>query len=240
MQHFRKKIALVTGASRGLGFHTALQLAQQGALVVATARQKRSLDGLAQELEKLGAPHLLVALELQDANCVKALANLIRSRWGVLDILVANAGILGALSPVESYEISQFEEVIRTNFLGNFFLIQAFADLLKKSAAGRAVFLTSGAANNARPKWSGYGSSKAALNLLVRSWAKENEDKNIKINLVSPGATRTAMRAEAMPQEDPSSLPSPEKISSSFLHLLSENCQITGRIFDCRKNDFTE
>jgi NAD(P)-dependent dehydrogenase (short-subunit alcohol dehydrogenase family) len=213
---------LVTGASRGIGRATALALANQGAHVIATARSKAALEQLDDEIRTSGkGKTTLVPLDLKDADAVYILANTIKERYGRLDGLLGNAGVLGTLGPVHTVTPSSFDETIEVNLTANWRLIRAFDPLLRASPAPRAVFITSGVVPRPRAFWGPYQASKAALEALIHAWAEETEKTALRVNVFDPGAVRTDMRAAAMPGEDPMTLPAPDVIAAQIVPLLS-------------------
>jgi NAD(P)-dependent dehydrogenase (short-subunit alcohol dehydrogenase family) len=216
------RIALVTGASRGLGYSIALKLAEAGAHVIATARTQAGLEELDDAINAAGGACTLVPLDVQAPDGVEKLAEAIESRWGKLDALVVNAGVLGDLMPAAQLTSKIWNEVLAVNLIAPARFIRAFEPLLKKSDAGRAVFTTSGVGSrNAKAFWAAYGASKAGLDNLVQSWAQELDGSPLKVNLVDPGRTRTRMRAKAAPGEDPLSIPHPDEIAPIFVSLCS-------------------
>ncbi|WP_041583194.1 SDR family NAD(P)-dependent oxidoreductase [Bartonella australis] len=231
-------VALVTGASKGIGYHLALELAARGAHIIALARTINSLAVLEDKIREKGSSATLVPLDLRHMEAIDTLAVSINERWKKLDIMVANAGILGTLSPIAYVENEIFEEVFRVNLTSQYRLMKAFEPLLRKSNAGRAILLSSSVAHLARASWGPYAASKAALEIIARCWAEELKQTRIKVNCVNPGATRTAMRAQAMPDEDPQTLPSPQEVAAKIAPLLSPNLKETGKLFDVRTNRF--
>lgn len=213
------RIALVTGASRGIGRAIALQLAQEGAHVIAMARTQGALEELDDEIRKLGGNASLVPADMTDLDSLDRLGGVIAERWGKLDILVGNAGLLGSISPSPHIDPDLFEETMKVNFTANWRLVRSLDRLLRTSDAGRAVFITSGSAQSRKAYWSLYAASKAALDAMVESYAKEVEHSNLKVNLVNPGPTATQMRAKAMPGEDPATLPQPSDIAELVVSL---------------------
>jgi NAD(P)-dependent dehydrogenase (short-subunit alcohol dehydrogenase family) len=191
------KIALVTGASRGIGYATALALAKAGAHVVAVARTVGGLEELDDAIGGVGGTATLVPLDLRDTDGILRLALALNERYQHLDVLVGNAGLLGPLSPLPHVEPAAWDEVMTVNVSANFHLIRAMDPLLRAAEAGRAVFVTSGAASNIRAYWGPYAISKAALNALARTYAAETVTTNVRVNLFNPGPTRTRMRAAA-------------------------------------------
>lgn len=231
------QIAVVTGASRGIGRAIALMLAREGAHVIAIARDVAGLESLDDAIKALGTKDgaTLVPLDLQDHTALDRLGASILGRWGALDILVGNAGILGPITPVEHIPQQQWQELLDVNLTANWRLIRALAPLLHASKnGGRAVFVSSSAARGAKPFWGGYAMSKAALESIVKAWAAENAKTRLRINLFNPGATRTAMRAAAMPGEDQMRLPAPETVAEALLPLLLPSCGKNGETIDFR------
>lgn len=234
------RIALVTGASRGIGYHLARQLGAAGAHVVAVARTVGGLEELDDEIRAAGGETTLVPLDLADMAGIDRLGAAINERWGKLDILVANAGILGVLSPVGHIEAKVFERVMTVNVTATWRLIRSTEPLLKKSDAGRAVLLSSGVAHSCRPFWGAYAASKAAVEVLARTWAAETGNSALRVNSVNPGPTRTAMRAQAMPGEDPMTLPHASEIAAAILPLAMPALTETGKLFDARAGRFLD
>lgn len=232
------RIALVTGASRGIGYHLALEFAKRGAHIVAVARTLQGLEELDDQIQTFQATATLVPLDLHDMEAIDRLGASISERWGKLDIVVANAGVLGTIAPLAHIEAKIFEEVVDINITSQWRLMRTTEPLLRNSDAGRAILLSSGAAHKARGFWGPYAASKAALEVLGRCWADELSQTTIKVNLVNPGATRTAMRAKAMPGEDPEILPTAQEIAAKIAILASPELNITGQLFDARKNKF--
>ncbi len=215
------RIALVTGASRGIGRAAALGLAEAGAHVIATARTQGGLEALDDEIfAATGAHATLVPLDIRNGDGVDQLGGQIFVRWGRLDILVSAAGDLGQLTPTAHLEPRTFERAVAVNLTANFRLIRALEPLLRKSDAGRAVFLTTGVAREPRPFFSAYGASKAGLDNLVSAWADELAHTSVRTVLLSPGPMRTRMRAAAFPGEDASTLPAPEALVPDLIDLV--------------------
>jgi NAD(P)-dependent dehydrogenase (short-subunit alcohol dehydrogenase family) len=223
-----KRIALVTGASRGLGRAVALELARRGWRVIATARAQKALEKLDDEIRALGGEATLIPLDLKDGAAIDGLAAPLFERFGKIDGLAACAGALGLLTPTHQATPAIMDETIQVNFLANQRLIRALHPLLRESDAGRAVFLTSGASKNLRAYWAPYSASKAALDALVMCYAAELNVTNIKANLFNPGPTRTAMRAKAFPGEDPMTLPAPEEVAPAIADMLEPAYQENG------------
>ena len=226
------RIALVTGASRGIGFATAIALAKAGAHIVATARTQGGLEELDDEIQKNGGSATLVPLNLTDSDGIARLGAGLHERYGKLDILVGNAGVLGPSSPVGHIELKTFNDVMAVNVSANFQLIRCMEPLLKQSDAGRAVFITSGAANKATAYVSPYAASKAALETLARAWAQETANTPLRINLFNPGPIRTRMRATLMPGEDPATLDTPEQVAEFIVPMCAPDWTETGKFYD--------
>ncbi|MDM9619929.1 SDR family NAD(P)-dependent oxidoreductase [Rhizobium sp. S96] len=234
------KIALVTGASRGIGYFTALELAKAGAHVIACARTVGGLEDLDDAIKAIGGSATLVPFDLADMNAIDALGASIFERWGKLDILVANAGVLGVISPIGHVEAKTFEKVMNINVTATWRLIRSVDPLLTRSDAGRAVILSSGAAHKCRPFWGPYSASKAAVEALARTWAGESQSTPLRITSVDPGATRTAMRAQAVPGENPETLPHPSEIAKAILPLVGPDVTETGKLFVVRENKLVD
>src|SRR5213595_3240783 len=216
-QPLASRIALVTGASRGIGYATARALAKAGAHVVALARTQAGLEELDDEIRKDGGSATLVPLDLSDYDGIARLGAALHERHGKLDILIGNAGLAGPSSPLGHIDLKPWNEVMALNVTANFQLIRCMEPLLKNSDAGRAVFVTSAAASQASAYLGPYAVSKAALETLVRVWANETASTAMRVNLFSPGPIRTRMRATVFPGEDPSTLDTPEQAAESLL-----------------------
>ncbi|MEZ2220835.1 SDR family NAD(P)-dependent oxidoreductase [Rhizobium sp. RCC_161_2] len=238
--NLKDKIALVTGASRGIGYFTALELAKAGAHVIACARTVGGLEELDDAIKAVGGSATLVPFDLADMNAIDALGASIFERWGKLDILVANAGVLGVISPIGHIEAKVFEKVMTVNVTATWRLIRSVEPLLMRSDAGRAIILSSAAAHRCRPFWGAYSASKAAVEALARTWAGETQSTPLRITSVDPGATRTAMRAQAMPGEDPDTLPHPRDVAQSILPLAGPDVTETGKLFVVRENKLVD
>lgn len=229
------RVALVTGASRGLGYALALALAKCGAHVIAVARTEGGLTELDDAIRAAtGEGATLVPVDLTDFAAIDRLGGAVHQRWGKLDILVGNAGILGTLSPASHIKPKVWDEVIAINLTANWRLIRSLDVLLRESDAARAVFMTSGAASGSKPFWGAYGASKAGLEALVKSYAAELENTPHRVNLFNPGPTRTAMRAKAMPGEDPATLPKPKEVAEAILPLVAPEQTQNGQVFSYR------
>ncbi|RAH99048.1 oxidoreductase [Acuticoccus sediminis] len=207
------KIAVVTGATRGIGEAVAVDLAGRGAHVIAVGRKVEPLEALDDRIKAVGGSATLVPLNLTDGAGVDRLGASIYERWGKLDILVGNAGVLGRISPLAHIPERVWKETFEVNVSANWRLIRTLDPILRRAEAARCVFLTSGAATKLRAHWGVYSISKAALNALVATYAAEVANTPIRANLFSPGPVRTGMRAAAVPGEDPMTLPAPEEIA---------------------------
>jgi len=234
------KLALVTGASRGIGYHSALTLAKHGAHVIAVARTVGGLEDLDDAIRADGGSATLVPFDLLDFDAIDRLGASIYERWGKLDILIANAGMLGDLSPLEHIEPKSFERTLALNLTANWRLIGSTSQLLRSAENARAVFMTADAPDNCKPFWGPYMSSQSALQALVKTWAAECEKTPLRINMLNTGPMRTALRAAAMPGEDPEKIAHPSEISAGLLQLVSDELKENGKIFDRQENAFRE
>jgi NAD(P)-dependent dehydrogenase (short-subunit alcohol dehydrogenase family) len=231
------RLALVTGASRGIGRAVSLGLAKAGAHVVLLARTVGGLEELDDDIRAAGGTATLVELDLKRADKLDALGPTILQRWGKLDILVANAGILGPLSPLGHITSDAWREVIDINLNANWHIIRSVDPLIRRSDAGRAIFVSSGAALARNAYWGPYSTSKAGLEALAKTWALELADTPAKVNIVNPGPIRTGMRAKAFPGEDPATLKTPDDIVPLFLRLADPSFDQSGKIFDFKTGD---
>lgn len=225
-----QRIALVTGASRGIGRAAAKALAKAGAHVILVARTVGGLEEVDDEIRKDGGAATLVPLDIRDFPALDRLGATIFERWGRLDAFLGNAGSLGVITPLAHLEPKAFQELIEVNVTANWRLIRSLDPLLRRSEAGRALFVTSGAARKHTPFWGGYAMAKAALESLALTYAAECASTNVKVNLLSPGPLRTAMRAKAMPGEDPDTLLKPDAVAPLIVELLSSSCDKNGEI----------
>ncbi len=231
-KRFEGRIALVTGATRGIGRAIALQLGSEGAHVIAMGRTQGALEEVDDAIKAAGGSATLVRLDLRRNADVDALGPTIFSRWGTLDILVGNAGVLGSLTPMGHISDADWNEVIDVNLSANWRLIRTLDPLLRRSDAGRAVFLSSGVAQRPRAYWTAYAVSKAGLEALVKCYAEEVANTPVRVNIANPGATRTGMRQKAFPGEDPMSLPTPEEQGARIVELLLPQVTATGQLHD--------
>src|SRR3954470_6178211 len=232
------RIALITGASRGIGHATALALAKAGAHVIAIARTVGGLEELDDAIKAAGGTATLVPLDLKDYEGIDRLGASLNQRFGKLDVLVANAGILGPLSPLSHVEPAAFEDVMAVNVTANYRLIRSLDPLLQKSAAGRAVFLTSGAAWTPIAYWGPYSVSKAAVELMARIYAAETATTQLRVNVFNPGPIRPRRRATAMPGEAPMTLDTPENVAEKILDLCLPAYAQTGTLYQYRLKKF--
>ncbi|MCC8983403.1 SDR family NAD(P)-dependent oxidoreductase [Bradyrhizobium acaciae] len=226
------RIALVTGASRGIGYATSVALAKAGAHVVAVARTQGGLEELDDEIRKAGGSATLVPLSLTDYDGIARLGLALHERHGKLDILVGNAGTAGPSSPLGHIELKPWNDVFAINVTANFQLIRCMDPLLRQSDAGRAVFVTSGVAHKASAYLGPYAASKAALDALVRSWANETANTALRVNLFSPGPIRTRMRAQVFPGEDPMTLDTPDMAAEFIVPMCAPEWTETGKLYD--------
>jgi NAD(P)-dependent dehydrogenase (short-subunit alcohol dehydrogenase family) len=231
------RIALVTGASRGIGRAVALELARAGAHVIALARTQGALEELDDAIVKLGGSATLVPCDMKDAAALDRLGGAIHARWKKLDALIGNAGTLGALMPLAHIDPKQWDEVLAVNLTANWRLLRSLDPLLRASDAGRVVLISSAAGNRAElpPYWGAYAVSKAALDALGRIYAAETASTSrVKVMLANPGPLRTRMRAAAMPAEDPATLKTPEDFAPHVVAMCSPDWTETGKLFDFR------
>jgi len=228
-------IALVTGASRGIGRAVAHELARAGAHVIALARTQGALEELDDAIRAEGGEATLVPCDLKDFDALDRLGAAIYERWGKLDIFVANAGILGPVSPLAHVEPAQWEDVLGLNVTANWRLLRSLDPLLRAAPAGRVVFVSSGAGHpvEAKPYFGPYAISKAAIDMMARTYAAETMNISaVKVMVVNPGPLRTRMRAQAMPGEDPTRLRTPEDFAPAVLALCLPDWPETGKVYD--------
>lgn len=231
------RIALVTGASRGIGRAVALALAAEGAHVIATARTRGALEELDDEIQENGGKATLLPMGLTKGDKVDGLGPTIYERWGRLDIFVGAAGILGPLSPVSHLQEKDWRDVLETNLTANWKLIRTLDPVLRRSDAARAIFVTSSAARKNKAFWGAYSVSKAALESLVKTYADEIEKTNIKVNLINPGPVATDMRAKAYPGEDPKTITQPQEVAELFIDMASPGYLENGQVVDFERSE---
>ena len=228
---FEGKVALVTGASRGIGAATAKALAAQGAHVIITARTAKDLEAVEDAIFDAGGNATIAPLDLTDGDSIARLAAAVTERWGKLDILVLNAAMLGTLTPVPAIDGAEFARLFTLNVTAQQVLIASFDALLRKSDAGRLVALTSSVGATPRAFWGAYGASKAALETLVTSYGEEVKNlSTVRTAIVDPGRTRTQMRAKAYPGEDPSTVKEPTVVADAILALLTSEFETGHRL----------
>ncbi len=230
-RQLENRVAVVTGASRGLGRAIALKLAAEGAHIVATARTQGGLEELDDEIKNIGGTATLVPADIKDFAAIDRLGAAIFERWKKLDILIGNAGVLGKLTPLGHLDPKVFDDAMAVNLTANYRLVRSLDPLLRASDAGRAVFITSGLAYKCFAYWGAYSISKAALEALVKTYAAENESTAIRANCFSPGPTRTKMRATAMPGEDPDTLPSAEEVAAQVIPMCLSSFTGNGSVY---------
>ena len=230
------RIALVTGATRGIGRAVAIAYARAGAHLILTGRTSGALEEIDDEIRSASAGKVggatLITLNLKHGDKIDTLGPMLYQRFGKLDIVAACAGVLGPLTPLGHLTTDAWAEVMDINLTANMRLIRTLDPLLQRSDAGRAIFVTSGAAAANNAYWGPYAVSKAALEALVKTYAHEVANTNVRANLISPGPIRTAMRAKAFPGEDPKTLKTPEDVAPLFLKLADPAVTENGRIFD--------
>lgn len=218
---FEGKLALVTGSSRGIGAETAKSLGAAGAHIILTGRDVKALEAVEDEIHAVGGSSTIAPLDLTEPDSISRLASAIAGRWDKLDFLVISAAYLPTLTPVTQIDQKQFGVAITTNLLATQALLAAFDPMLKRADAGRVIGLTSSVGSTARAYWSAYGSTKAAFESLLDSYAQEVEKiGGVKVAIVDPGATRTGMRAKAYPGEDPATLKTPDVVAERIKDLL--------------------
>jgi NAD(P)-dependent dehydrogenase (short-subunit alcohol dehydrogenase family) len=231
------RLALVTGATRGIGRAVALAYAREGAHLILVGRTTGALEEVDDEIRAIGGSATLLTLNLKRLDKIDALGPTIYQRWQKLDILVGNAGILGPLSPLGHVTAEAWDEVLQINLTANWRLIRTLDPLLRMSDAGRAIFVSSGAAARPRAYWGPYAASKAGLEALVRTYADEVANTPVRANLVNPGHVRTRMRAQAFPGEDPGTVQAPEDVTPTFVRLAEPACTDNGRLFDLHSGE---
>ena len=229
-KRLQDRIALVTGASRSVGFAVAKRFAREGAHVIATARTTGGLEELDDTIQAEGGTCTLAPLDLRDGGKIDALGQSLYQRFGRLDIMVGNAGLLGELSPLSHIDPKTWEETLAVNLTANFRLVRSLEPLLRQSDAGRAVFVSSRAVTGNKPYWALYAASKAALESMVICWAGELSQSTVRANIIRPGGIATTMRARAFPGEDPATLPQPDDLTGLFVDLSQASCDKNGEV----------
>lgn len=231
----KDRIALITGASRGIGRAVVLAFAREGAHVLLLSRARKALEEVDDRIRAQGGKASLIPLDLADGKAIDTLGPTLYERFGRLDVLVGNAAILGRLTPLTHIPSEHWERTLAVNLTAYWRLIRTLDPLLRRSDAGRVIFVTSGVAHSARAYWAPYSVSKAALETLAKTYANETADSAVKVNIIDPGATATRMRAEAYPGEDQSTLRTPEAVAEAFIPLAMSAWMETGQVIDAWK-----
>ena len=226
------RIALITGASRGIGAAVAKRFAAEGAHVILIARTIGGLEEVDDAIKANGGQATLVPCDLTDFEALDTLGPSLLERFDKLDVFVGNAGALGEMTPLSHYDAKAWHEVFDVNVHANWRLIRTLEPLLRRSDAGRAILVTSGAAANPRAFWGAYAVTKAAMETLAKVWASELKNTDVRVNILNPGATRTGMRAAAFPGEDPLTLKTPEDLTDKFVEMASPAWTRHGEIID--------
>jgi len=227
----KDKVALITGASQGIGAAVAKAYAKAGAHVILVARNQKKLEAVDDEITAAGGQATLLPLDLQDFDAIKKIGPSIAEKIGKLDIFVGNAGLAGTLMPFHQISDTEFNRVLDVNLKANFHLLKSLDPLLKTSSNGRVILVSTGeSVTHGRAYWGTYAISKAALETMAQVYADETRQTNIRVNLIDPNVVRTDMRASVKPGEDPESLPTPEDITDDFLKLAADDCTLHGEI----------
>ena len=227
---FENKLALVTGASRGIGAAVSEALAAAGAHVILTARTAQSLEQIEERIHAAGGTATIAPMDLTDSDNIKKLAHAVAERWGSLDILILNAAMLGSLSPVEHLDPKELDRVFKLNVFANQALISAFDPLLRRADKAEVVGITSSVGAEPRAFWGGYGASKAAFDTLLASYADETAHAGkLRVQIVDPGATRTRMRQLAFPGEEPDTVKAPEVVAAAILERIQGDAKTGSR-----------
>lgn len=227
------RIALVTGATGGIGSEVCLELARRGAKVIATSRQATELEKLDDRVRaETGDNIIIVPMDLRKHDGIDNLGGQLYERFGKLDIFVGNAGVLGPISPVGHIPPKKWDELMTVNLTANFRFIRSFDVLFRQSDAARLVFISSGVTQTHKAFWGGYSVTKAGLEMLAFTYAEEMANTSVKVNCVNPGPMRTKMRAEAMPGEDPMSLPTPDLLAPKVVDMCAPTFMETGTLYN--------
>ncbi|MEM7619267.1 MAG: SDR family NAD(P)-dependent oxidoreductase [Pseudomonadota bacterium] len=228
----KDRVALITGASRGIGRAVALAFAKEGAHVIAIAKSQGGLEDLDDDIQRIGGTTTLVPLNLNHSKKIDSLGPSLYERWEKLDIVIGNAGILSPLSPLAHTQDKDWQDSLNINLTANWHLIRTLDPLLRLSNAGRAIFVTSSAVKNNRAYWGSYSVAKAGLEALVKTYAQEIESTRVRVNLINPGATATRMRAQAYPGEDQNKLTQPEQLTDLFIKMAKPDFAENGIVVD--------
>ena len=223
IQNTKNRIALITGATRGIGKAISILLAKNNIHVIILGRTLSALDDLSDEINDFGGSSTCIQFDLNDLSEISKISQEIKQRWGKLDILISNAAYLHNLTPLSHLSEKDWQISLNTNLSSNWLLIKHFENLLLESEYGRAIFLTSGASQGYRPFWGAYAITKAGLDSMIRAWSSEMEKTNLSVNLYDPGATKTQMRARAYPGENPEMLKEPDEIAKDILKICNKN-----------------
>ena len=223
LQNTKSRIALITGATRGIGKEISILLAKNKIHVIILGRTLSALDDLSDKINDFGGSSTCLQFDLNDLNEISKISQEVKQRWGKLDILISNAAYLHNLTPLSHLNEKDWQISLNTNLSSNWLLIKHFENLLLESEYGRAIFLTSGASQGYRPFWGAYAITKAGLDSMVRAWSSEMEETNLNVNLYDPGATKTQMRARAYPGENPNILKDPDEIAKDILKICNKN-----------------
>ena len=235
IKNTKSRIALITGATRGIGKEIAILLAKNKIHVIILGRTLSALDDLSDKINDIGGSSTCIQFDLNDLNEISKISQEIKRRWGKLDILISNAAYLHNLTPLSHLSEKDWQISLNTNLSSNWLLIKHFENLLLESEYGRAIFLTSGASQGYRPFWGAYAITKAGLDSMIRAWSSEMEETNLSINLYDPGATKTQMRARAYPGEDPKILKDPKEIAKDILKICNKNFIKNGERLEFKK-----
>ena len=231
-KRLENRIALITGASRGIGAAVAKHFAAEGAHVILIARTIGGLEQIDDEIKSLGGSATLIPCDLNDLDRIDNMGPSLLERFGKLDILIGNAAILGTMTPLTHYKTKSWNEVFDVNVHANWRLMRVAEPLLKLSDAGRAIFVTTSATKNPKAYWGAYAITKSALETMTKVWASELNNTSVRVNLLSPGPTLTKMRQTAFPGESPSILKTPDTLGDIFLELASHNCEAHGELIE--------
>ena len=232
------RVIAVSGASRGIGYFAALEMAAQGAHIIAIARTVGGLEELDDDVRQLGGAITLVPMDVTDFQAIDRLGGEISQRWGRLDGFLGNAGYLSGLSPLGHVEIKSFDKTMAINTTANWRFVRSFDTLFRAAPSARILFMTSSLARSCKAYWGAYSMSKAALEALALTYANECENSEVRINLYDPSSVRTAMRALAAPGEDPLKLPHPRELAHSIASLMGEDVKQNGMLFEFSTGKF--